>query len=136
MKKLKLMFLIGAGIALASCKDTSVEPEDLSGDWYSEEIYVNGKFVEEISTTTHLGLKENQTYYRNYVVGKWSFSSEKLYLSPNANIDTQPFTYEIESISDTSLTLKITLKEREYPWDFEDVEAEETITVIEKYRKH
>ena len=118
-----------------SCKDNSVSPVDLTGDWQSAEIHVNGKLQENISKSTWLLLKKDNIFQRNYVIGAWSLNNRNLELAPNVDSSIQPMQYEVTDLSDASLTLKITLTEREYGWDFEDIEADDLITVTEKYSK-
>ncbi|GAB3526353.1 hypothetical protein GCM10027443_01380 [Pontibacter brevis] len=135
MRAFRLTVWISITLFFISCKDDAVRPADLTGDWQSEEIYVNGQLQQDMSTSTWLLLKKDNLFQRNYVVGTWSFNKKYLELTPNEDSSLQPLQYEVTNFSDNSLTLEITLTEREYPKDFEGVEADELITVIEKYSK-
>ncbi|RDV15806.1 hypothetical protein DXT99_07310 [Pontibacter diazotrophicus] len=135
MKTIRLTILMSITLFFTSCKDDSVRPVDLTGDWQSEEIYVNGKLQKDISKTTWLLLKKDNIYKNNYITGTWSLNERNLELTPNENLSLQPLQYEVTKLSNASLTLEITLTEREYNWDFEDIEADELITVTEKYSK-
>ncbi|GGG22819.1 hypothetical protein GCM10011323_28400 [Pontibacter amylolyticus] len=118
-----------------SCKDNSISPVDLTGDWQSKSIYVKGKLQEDISTSTWLLLKKDNVFQRNYVTGKWSLNEHNLELAPIADISIHPMNYKVVDYSGDSMTLQITLTEKEYGWDFEDVEPDELITVTEMYSK-
>ncbi len=96
---------------------------------------MNGKLQEGSSTSTWLLLKKDNLFLRNYIPGIWSLNKGKLMLTPDKDLAVQPLQYEIVHLSDASLTLKITLTERDYLQDFEDTEEHEQITVTEKYRK-
>lgn len=135
MRTIRITILMSTILVFTSCKDDSVKPIDLTGDWQSEEIYVNGQLQEDISKTTWLLLKKDNQYQKNYVIGTWSLKKKNLELTPNEDHSLQPLQYEVKNLSNASLTLEITLTEREYAWDFEGIEADEMITVTEKYSK-
>lgn len=69
------------------------------------------------------------------MIGTWSLNKKSLKLTPNEDSSHPPFEYKVTSLSDTSLTLEITLTERDYAWDFEGIEVDELIIVTEKYSK-
>lgn len=135
MRTIGLTIVMSLFLFFTSCKDESVRPGAVTGDWQSEEIYVNGKLQENMSISTWLLLKENNVFQRNYVVGTWSLDKEKLALTPNEDLSLRPWQYNIMHLSSASLTLEITLTEKEYMQDIEGIDADELITVTEKYSK-
>ncbi|PVY38498.1 hypothetical protein [Pontibacter virosus] len=135
MKTIRLAILMSSVLFFTSCEDDSANPIELTGDWQSKSIYVKGKLQEDISNSTWLLLKRDNVFQRNYVIGKWSLNGKNLALSPNADISVQPMSYQVVDYSGDSMTLQITLTEREYGWDFEDAEPDELITVTEMYSK-
>jgi hypothetical protein len=135
MKNIRLAILMSSILLFVSCKDDSAKPVDLTGDWQSEEIHVNGKLQADISKSTWLLLKKDNIFQRNYVTGSWSLKKGNLELTPNADTSIEPMNYKVVNFSNASMTLEITLTEKEYGWDFEDIEADELITVTEIYTK-
>jgi hypothetical protein len=135
MKPIQLAILIGGVLFFAACKDDSANPLDVTGDWQSRSIYVKGKLQEDLSNSTWLLLKKDNVFQRNYVIGKWSLKEKNLELTPDADASIEPMNYKVINFSDASMTLEITLTEKEYGWDFEDVDADELITVTEIYIK-
>lgn len=134
MKHLQAAFFISLAMLFFSCEDNDVNPTEIIGVWYSEEIYVNGELKDD-DPNTILSLEENDDYYRNYISGIWSLEQDRLKLIPTGDSNPKPGEHKVINVSDDVLTLEITLLEGEYPWNFKDIPDDEIVTVTEKYRK-
>lgn len=107
MKTIRLTILMSIILFSTSCKDDAARPVDMTGDWQSEEIYVNGKLQKDISNSTWLLLKKDNVFQRNYVIGTWSQNKRTLELTPTKDSSLQPLLYEVTNLSNASLTLEL-----------------------------
>ncbi|MCX2738781.1 hypothetical protein [Pontibacter anaerobius] len=133
MRTIYLTALMSFVLLFTSCKDNSVEPVDLTGDWQSEEIYVNGK-LQENSNSTWLSLRKDNSFYRNYTLGTWSLQDGKLEIIFSADTGLQPLQYKVVNSSGNNLTLETTVTEKEHFWLWGNLDGDQTI-IIEKYVK-
>ncbi|MBC5993874.1 hypothetical protein [Pontibacter cellulosilyticus] len=131
----KLLWLLLLGFIFASCKDTVVQPDELVGNWQSEEIYANGKLQEDISKSTWLGIRKDKSYYKNYTAGNWSVDGKRLVLSPDGMSSTTLLDYKVVEHTKDRLTLEVVLTQRDYFMKFDGVDDNEQVTIVEKYRK-
>jgi len=138
MKTLFLTSLIGLITVLSSCKETDeIKVSEIANVWQLEEVYVNGQLQDSRQMpATHLGIQENNTYYRNYVSGTWTISGNKIEFSPIEELGLSTRQHQILEHTGDILILESSTTEKEYFWDFEDVAEDEVITIREKFVKN
>jgi hypothetical protein len=144
MKTSSLLLIVICFISTVSCEQkesklSKVDTTLLTGGWNLEEVTFNSidgtEINEWISNSTVLHLDEDQTYYRNYVSGKWSLEDKKLILNPADDSKFYYWEYGIITLSKTKLEVRIELTESQYCCDFEQFEDDEIITITETYTK-
>lgn len=137
MKTLRIVFAFSLALLFSCAKEDIVNPNLLTGTWRIEQVVLNETDGEEIndwiSNSTSLSIDDDKTYYRNYVVGKWSLNEKTLILDSGTDLKEFYWKYKILDLTDTSLIIQINLTERECCCDFEQFEEEEVLTITETY---
>ena len=138
MKTIFLTSLIGLITILHSCKETDeIKVSEISNVWRLEEVYVNGQLQNaKQMPVTHLGIQEDNKYFRNYVTGTWSMSGDWIEFIPTEDFELSASRHQILEHSGDILILESLLTEKEYLWDFENIAEDEVITIREKFVKN
>ena len=141
MKKIKLIISVFLVVLVSACNkaDEVNFNELIVGVWSSENVNINGIEGTDINQwsgpSIALNIKEGSEFYRNYLEGDWTLDKSKLTLSPNENIQSIEWNYEILELTESLLKLKIELTEGDYCCDFDQFDEDEVLTIIETYRK-
>ncbi|MBT31196.1 MAG: hypothetical protein CMO01_16190 [Thalassobius sp.] len=134
-----IIFSLSFLIALTSCNQTddNVEPPTaVINGWNLEELYINGQLQDANQTpATYLSISEDNQYYRNYITGNWSFSSnaKNIIFSPEQILELAEKQYQIIEVTDNILIIECNMTEEEYFWDFPEIDDGEIITIREKF---
>ena len=133
MKKYTLL-LVFALIQL-SCSDKTVDlkPTDILGEWHTENAFINGSPASDFLDggklySSILGLQKDDFYFLNYNSGSWSLDRNILTLSNKGK-------FEIISYNDSLMTMKRELLAIELFTQLYEIPDNETITLIEDYRR-
>ncbi len=139
MKTIYLISLIGLITILSSCKETDeIKVSEIANVWRLEEVYVNGQLqASNQMPVTHLGIQEDNNYFRGYVTGTWTLSGDRIEFKPIEDFVGLPISqYQILENSGEILILESSMTEKEYLWDFANIADEEVITIREKFVKN
>ncbi len=137
MKTIHSIIWVSLMLIMISCKETdSVQLSQVSGNWQSEEIYINGQLQDaNLSNSTHLNLQEDLQYIRNYTSGTWKLEANSIELIPKQELALPSRQYQIVEYSKEILVLEVSLTEKEYDWNFDDIGADEVIKVKEIFKR-
>ncbi len=139
MKTAKVLLFTICLSTLFACdhEEVLVNPDQLSGGWNLENVAINKIDNEEITDWMSVAfyLDKDQTYYRNYVSGKWSLDKNKLILEPVEGLGDFYWEYDIMLLTKTKLQVKLYLTDQQYCCDFEQFEDDEVLTIIETYSR-
>jgi hypothetical protein len=118
----------------------NVKSGQIVGDWSSEEIRFNGRPSSEIlpgagiDNGTYLGIRNDNTFVRNYVWGSWNLKNNTIRM-----IDTYDSTLfrecKIIELSKNTLILGFEVTEAEYYFDFDAFDENEKIAITERYKR-
>lgn len=126
-------------IFLVSCnkKEVLFDPEMIAGTWHLENVTLNEIIGTDISpslgNSAILTLDQDNSYYRNYVIGNWSVDNRNLILDSDDYMDIPNWEYVILQATAEKLELLIFLTEGQYYGDFDEFEADELLTIKETY---
>lgn len=138
--QLKILFSLSICVFLISCeKDDSgtIDPILLTGAWRLHHVEIDhpaGSAINDlIAGTSILNLKNNETYYRNYVSGDWQVTGHTLTLDPVTELGIDPWSYTIIEVTPEKLRVRIFLTEGAYHGNFPEVEEDEILDITEEY---
>jgi hypothetical protein len=118
---------------------TSVKPEQIVGDWSSEEIRLNGRPSSEILADgsdigIYLGIRNDNTFVRNYEWGSWDLKNNTVRMI-NTYDSTLFRECQIIELSKNALVLRFGATEAEYYFDFDVFDKDEKIIITERYKR-
>lgn len=127
------LFFLTTIISFQACKKENgiADNSQIIGEWITESIKVNDIQKEY---NIYLKVDENDDVYHNYIVGKWESNEDQFSIKPN-DVQLLDRNYKIISLTETKLTLLISLTEGEYCCDFDEFESEEKLEIIEEYTR-
>jgi len=134
-----LIGLIGLITILNSCKEKDeIKVSEITNVWRLEEVYVNGQLQDSKQMpVTHLGIQEDNKYFRGYVTGTWTLSDDRIKFKPIEDFVGLPISqHQILEHSKHILILESSMTEKEYLWDFANIADDEVITIREKFVKN
>lgn len=140
--KRQLLFLLicCAGLSCEEEQNNCPDAGKLVGIWSRETVFLNGvnsaAYVDFLNNGTNfLDLKTNKSFARAYDNGTWRLSGRLLKLERDATSGIGDWTYDILSLTETSLTLETRMNESQYCCGFEAFSDNEIIAIKEVYSR-
>lgn len=98
---------------------------------------IDGKDINDrsVSSGTILSFKEDDFFYRNYIVGSWLLKDTGLSLIPKEEIGIDIWKYKILELTEDTIKLKIESTKGNYFYNFDAFESDEMLTIIETYTR-
>ena len=142
MKTLKSCILIICTLCLFNaCGDdtTPIEELDITGPWNLVQIFINGEdgdtYHSSLNTAAAMEIRDDYTYYRNYIAGTWSLDGSSLDFVPESYYGIPTWEYEVINVTETQLVVVIHTTMGVYGWGLDEFDQNEIVKILEIYER-